>query len=428
MKTEISEHLYEKACKWMPGGVNSPVRAFRSVGRIPFFVRSAKGDRLVDEDGNEWIDYVCSWGPGILGHACPEVVDKVRKAVSDGLSFGTPTRKEVELAEMICGCMPSMEKIRLVNSGTEAVMSAVRAARGYTGRDKIVKFRGCYHGHSDGLLVKAGSGLLTGGVPDSDGVPASYTAHTLVAPYNDTEKVAEIFREYGSDIACLIVEPVAANMGVVLPEDGFLAFLREITARYGTVLIFDEVITGFRLGLGGAQEYYHVRPDMTTLGKIAGGGMPLAAYGGRREIMDCISPLGNVYQAGTLSGNPIATTAGIATLSVLMNQPEIYGQIAEKAERLADAYRSHSGLWVNRVGSLLSVFFTDRPVQDYNSAILSNVDAFAAYFDYMLENGIYVAPSQFEAMFVSAAHTTDDIERTVTCIRELDMDKIDRWQ
>ena len=427
MRTEISEDLYEKACTLMPGGVNSPVRAFRSVGRIPFFVKSAKGDRLMDEDGNEWIDYVCSWGPGILGHAYPEVVQKVREAVLDGLTFGTPTRKEVELAEMICGCMPSMEKIRLVNSGTEAVMSAVRAARGYTGRSRIVKFRGCYHGHSDGLLVKAGSGLLTGGVPDSDGIPGSYTAHTLVAPYNDTQRVAEIFREYGQEIACLIVEPVAANMGVVLPEKGFLEFLREITERYGAVLIFDEVITGFRLGLGGAQEYYHIRPDMTTLGKIAGGGMPLAAYGGRREIMDCIAPLGNVYQAGTLSGNPIATTAGIATLSVLMDQPEIYTQIEEKAEKLADAYRSHAGLWVNQIGSLLSVFFTDRTVRDYSSAVFSNVDAYAAYFEYMLENGIYVAPSQFEAMFVSSAHTREDIELTLQCIRGLDMQKIYKW-
>ena len=315
MHTEQSETLYKKACTLMPGGVNSPVRAFRSVGHTPLFIRSAKGDKLLDEDGNEWIDYVCSWGPGILGHAHPVVVEKVRQAALDGLTFGAPTKKETELAELVRHCMPSMEKLRLVNSGTEAVMSAVRAARGYTGRDKIVKFRGCYHGHSDGLLVKAGSGALTGGVPDSGGVPASYTEHTLVASYNDRQSVEDIFRAYGEEIACLLVEPVAANMGVVLPEEGFLAFLREITARYGTVLLFDEVITGFRLGLGGAQAYYGIRPDLTTLGKIAGGGMPLAVYGGRQEIMDCVAPLGEVYQAGTLSGNPIATTAGIATLS-----------------------------------------------------------------------------------------------------------------
>ncbi len=421
MHTEQSETLYKKACTLMPGGVNSPVRAFRSVGHTPLFIRSAKGDKLLDEDGNEWIDYVCSWGPGILGHAHPVVVEKVRQAALDGLTFGAPTKKETELAELVRHCMPSMEKLRLVNSGTEAVMSAVRAARGYTGRDKIVKFRGCYHGHSDGLLVKAGSGALTGGVPDSGGVPASYTEHTLVASYNDRQSVEDIFRAYGEEIACLLVEPVAANMGVVLPEEGFLAFLREITARYGTVLLFDEVITGFRLGLGGAQAYYGIRPDLTTLGKIAGGGMPLAVYGGRQEIMDCVAPLGEVYQAGTLSGNPIATTAGIATLSLLMEHTEIYEEIEAKAALLAAACQNRRGMWVNRVGSLLSVFFTDEPVRDYDSAASSNTDIYASYFNHMLENGIYVAPSQFESMFVSAAHSEEDVERTADCIRGFPM-------
>lgn len=417
MNIKQSEALYQEACTLMPGGVNSPVRAFRSVGRTPLFIRSAKGDRLLDADGNEWIDYVCSWGPGILGHAHPAVVEQVQKAVTEGLTFGAPTEKEVHLAGLIRDCMPSMEKVRMVSSGTEAVMSAVRAARGYTGRDKIVKFRGCYHGHSDGLLVKAGSGAMTGGVPDSGGIPASYTEHTLVASYNDRQSVTDIFRAFGDQIACLIVEPVAANMGVVLPEEGFLTFLREITEQYGSLLLFDEVITGFRLGLGGAQEYYGVRPDLTTLGKIVGGGMPLAVYGGREEIMDCVAPLGSVYQAGTLSGNPIATTAGIATLSVLMEHPEIYREIGEKAALLADAFRGCKGIRVNQIGSLLSPFFTDRPVRDYESAALSDAEAYTAYFGHMLEHGIYVAPSRFEAMFVSAAHSQEDLEKTIACIR-----------
>ncbi len=416
MNTEHSVQLYEKACTLMPGGVNSPVRAFRSVGRTPLFIRSARGSRLTDEDGNELIDYVCSWGPGILGHAHPQVAEAVQVAVADGLSYGAPTKKEVQLAEMIRSCMPSMERMRLVSSGTEAVMSAIRAARGYTGREKIVKFAGCYHGHADGLLIKAGSGALTGGVPDSAGVPASYTAHTLVAPYNDRQAVEAIFRGYGEQIACLIVEPVAANMGVVLPADGFLSFLREITARYGCVLIFDEVITGFRLGTGGAQARYRITPDMTTLGKIVGGGMPLAVYGGRKEIMDCVAPLGSVYQAGTLAGNPIATTAGIATLSILMEHPEIYEEIEKKALCLAEAYR-RLGLQVNQTGSLLSAFFADCPVTDYESAVRSDTVRYAAYFGHMLEHGVYVAPSQFEAMFVSAAHSQEDVERTCEIIR-----------
>lgn len=419
MQTKKSEELYKEAVTLMPGGVNSPVRAFGSVGGTPLFIRRAEGDRLIDEDDNTWIDYVCSWGPCILGHAHPEVVEKVQKAVADGLTFGAPTEKEVRLAGMIRECMPSMERLRLVNSGTEAVMSAIRAARGYTGREKIVKFRGCYHGHSDGLLVKAGSAALTAGVPDSAGVPASYTEHTLIAAYNDREDIEKLFAAYGGDIACLVVEPVAANMGVVLPGEGFLHFLRDITKKYGTVLIFDEVITGFRLGLGGAQAYYGVTPDMTTLGKIAGGGMPLAVYGGRKEIMECVAPLGGVYQAGTLSGNPVATTAGIATLSVLMDRPEIYDEVEKKAVILADAYRKTGKVWVNQIGSLLSAFFTDRPVTNYDDAVTSDTKKYAAYFRHMLEGGIYVAPSQFEAMFVSAAHSQEDIEKTVKVILDL---------
>ena len=427
MKTDRSEQLYQEAVSLMPGGVNSPVRAFGSVGMTPLFIKRAAGDRLTDVDGNEWIDYVCSWGPGILGHAYPTVVEKVQKAVLDGLTFGACTEKEVVLAQMIRQNIPSMEKLRLVNSGTEAVMSAVRAARGYTGREKIVKFKGCYHGHSDGLLVKAGSGALTGGVPDSAGIPASYTEHTLVASYNDAESVKKIFEAQGEKIACLLVEPVAANMGVVLPEKGFLEFLREITKKYGTVLIFDEVITGFRLGLGGAQAYYGVTPDMTVLGKIVGGGMPLAVYGGKREIMDWVAPVGKVYQAGTLSGNPIATTAGIATLSVLMEHEEIYREIESKAGMLAEAYRRSGKVWVNQAGSLLSAFFTETPGRDYDSAVTSDGKTFGAYFRHMLAHGIYVAPSQYEAMFVSWAHTDEDIERTVQAIEEfMSLDGEDR--
>ncbi|WWR16855.1 glutamate-1-semialdehyde 2,1-aminomutase [Lachnospiraceae bacterium JLR.KK008] len=416
MQIQRSQELYREALTLMPGGVNSPVRAFGSVGGTPLFIRRAQGDRLVDEDGNSWIDYVCSWGPCILGHAHPQVVEAVREAVCDGLTYGAPTEKEVRLAGMIRACMPSMEKLRLVNSGTEAVMSAIRAARGYTGREKIVKFRGCYHGHSDSLLVKAGSAALTGGVPDSAGVPVSCTEHTLIASYNDREDVERLFAAYGEQVACLIVEPVAANMGVVLPQEGFLEFLREITEKYGAVLIFDEVITGFRLGIGGAQAHYHIAPDLTTLGKIAGGGMPLAVYGGRKEIMDCVAPLGSVYQAGTLSGNPIATTAGIATLSVLMEHPQIYDEVEEKAARLASAYEKTGRVQINRIGSLLCAFFAERPVTDYDSAVASDTGTYARYFKHMLDYGIYVAPSQFEAMFVSAAHSAEDIEKTARAV------------
>ncbi|NBH74077.1 glutamate-1-semialdehyde-2,1-aminomutase [Clostridiaceae bacterium] len=421
MDIRKSEDLFKRSRERIPGGVNSPVRAFGSVGRTPLFIDHARGSHITDVDGNVFIDYVCSWGPGILGHAHPEVVEAVQKACADGLTYGAPTEKELLLAELIHEAMPSVEKVRLVSSGTEAVMSAIRVARGYTGRDLILKFKGNYHGHSDGLLVKAGSAALTTAVPDSGGVPASYTQNTLVALYNDRDSVKELMKRYPGQVAAVIVEPVAANMGVVLPEDGFLQFLREITQQYGALLIFDEVITGFRLGMGGAQEYFGVKPDMTTLGKIVGGGMPMAAYGGREEIMDMVSPIGPVYQAGTLSGNPIATTAGIATLEILRRHPEYYGQIEQKAQRLAGAFRERAqktgeAIWVNQVGSLLSAFFTAGPVRDYDSATSSDTTAYARYFGRMLEHGVYVAPSQFEAMFVSAAHTEEEIGETCRAI------------
>lgn len=417
MRYKNSEELYNKAVNLMPGGVNSPVRAFLNVDRTPVFIDRAKGDKIYDVDGNEYIDYVCSWGPGILGHAHPKVIEAVKAACEKGLTFGAPTRNEVELAELIKSIMPSMEVMRMVNSGTEATMSAIRTARGYTGRDMILKFKGCYHGHSDGLLVKAGSAALTSAVPDSAGVPESYTKNTLVALYNDENSVKELFEKYGNDIACVIVEPVAANMGVVLPEKGFLQFLRDITEKYNSVLIFDEVITGFRLGLGGAQEYYGIKPDMTTLGKIVGGGMPMAVYGGRKEIMDFVSPVGKVYQAGTLSGNPVATTAGIATIKILMENKNIYSDIEKKTSKIAEALK-YIGLRVNQAGSLLCGYFTDRDVKNYDDALSSDTKKYAEFFAWLIDRGIYVAPSQYEAMFISAAHSDEDIEKTCSIIRE----------
>ncbi len=423
MKISKSGWLFEQSQKRIPGGVNSPVRAFGSVGRTPLFIDRGEGSHITDVDGNRFLDYVCSWGPGILGHAHPAVVQAVQEACQKGLTYGAPTEKEWRLAELIHEAMPSVEKVRLVSSGTEAVMSAIRVARGYTGRDKILKFKGNYHGHSDGLLVKAGSAALTTAVPDSSGVPVSYTQNTLVALYNDTDSVGKLMEEYGDQVAAVIVEPVAANMGVVLPKAGFLEYLREITTRYGALLIFDEVITGFRLGFGGAQEYFGIVPDLTTLGKIVGGGMPMAAYGGRTDIMDMVSPVGPVYQAGTLSGNPIATTAGIVTLEILKEHPEYYEDIEQKARRLARAFKNRAekwgeGIWVNQIGSLLSAFFTTGQVEDYDSATASDTKAYAAYFGAMLEQGVYVAPSQFEAMFVSAAHTEEEIEETCRVIEE----------
>lgn len=420
MSDSNSKHLYDRAIKRLPGGVNSPVRAYQAVGRTPRFIQSAKGAHITDVDGNEMIDYVCSWGPGILGHADARVVEQVKKACDEGLTYGAPTEREVEMAELLAELVPSMEVSRLVSSGTEATMSAIRVARGYTRRDKIIKFRGCYHGHSDGLLVKAGSAALTTSVPDSAGVPADYTKNTLVAEYNNRESVRELFEANPDSIAAIIVEPVAANMGVVLPQDGFLAFLREITGKYGALLIFDEVITGFRLALGGAQQYFHVTPDLSTFGKIIGGGMPVGAYGGREDIMRMVSPDGPVYQAGTLSGNPIATAAGLATLRILKEDTGIYDRLEARAKELADAVREAAGerVSVNQIGSLMSIFFTEDAVTDYESATHSDTKQYADYFGYLLDRGIYVAPSQFEAMFLSDAHSKEDVECTIEVMRE----------
>ena len=438
-----SQALFDRAKRVMPGGVNSPVRACTAVGRIPRFISRADGDRIVDVDGNEYIDYVCSWGPGILGHAHPKVLEAVKKACDEGLTYGAPTAREVEMAELIRELVPSMEVSRMVSSGTEAVMSAVRVARGFTGRDDILKFEGCYHGHSDGLLVKAGSGLLTGSVPTSAGVPEDYAQHTIVVPYNDIEAVRQVFAERGQTLAAVVVEPVAANMGVVLPKPGFLEFLREITLKYGTLLIFDEVITGFRLGLSGAQtpgsvpktpgsvpktstslkcsNNSPVIPDLTTLGKIVGGGMPAAVYGGREEIMRQVAPDGKVYQAGTLSGNPIATAAGLATLKLLKSDPDIYARLEAKTRRLAETIRTASKgrTVVTQIASLMSVDFPQDLAlsKPQTNQILKNSShspdlRFAAWYNHLLSHGVYVAPSRFEAMFVSDAHTDEDIART----------------
>jgi len=420
MKQVRSNELYQRACEKMPGGVNSPVRAFRSVGSTPLFIDRAKGSKIYDVDGNEFIDYVCSWGPAILGHAQDEVIEAITKACEKGLTFGAPTENEVILADLISELMPSMEMLRLVSSGTEAVMSAIRVARGYTKRDMIVKFKGCYHGHSDGLLVKAGSALMTNAVPDSAGVPVSYTQNTLVADYNDEKSVNRLFEQYGEKIAAVIIEPVAANMGVVLPKKGFLEYLRKVTKDNNALLIFDEVITGFRIGLGGASEYFKIKPDLITLGKIVGGGMPIGAYGGRKDIMQLVSPLGDVYQAGTLSGNPIATTAGITTLNILKKNPQIYRDLEQKTDIIRNAFQegvSSGRVWVNQIGSLLSPFFTDQKVTDYESAITSDVKEYAKYFQFLLKNGIYIAPSQFEAMFISNAHSECDIKTTCEVIK-----------
>ena len=420
MTDQTSELLYMRAKLRLPGGVNSPVRAYQAVGRTPRFIQSAKGSHITDVDGNEMIDYVCSWGPGILGHADPRVIEKVKAACEEGLTFGAPTEREVEMAELLAQLVPSMEVSRLVSSGTEATMSAIRVARGYTKRDKIIKFRGCYHGHSDGLLVKAGSAALTTSVPDSAGVPADFTRHTLVAEYNSPDSVKALFEAYPDEIAAIIVEPVAANMGVVPPADGFLEFLREITKHYGALFIFDEVITGFRLALGGAQEYFHITPDLSTFGKIIGGGMPVGAYGGREDIMRMVSPDGPVYQAGTLSGNPIATAAGLATLRILEADTDIYMRLQENTAMLADAVRHAAGnrVHVNQIGSLMSIFFTGEDVTDYDSATTADTKAYADYFGFMLDHGIYVAPSQFESMFVSDAHTDADIQKTIHVMQE----------
>lgn len=413
-----SETLFKEAVNLMPGGVNSPVRAFGSVGMTPRFIASAEGSHMMDVDGNRYLDFVGSWGPMILGHGNEMVLEKVAEACKKGLSFGAATEAEVDMARLICEMVPSMEMVRMVNSGTEAVMSAIRAARGYTGRNKIIKFEGCYHGHSDAMLVKAGSGVMTAGVPDSSGVPSGATEDTLLAVYNDLEGVEQLFNTWEKEIAAVIVEPVGANMGVVPPKAGFLEGLRKLCTENGSLLIFDEVITGFRLSKAGAQEYFGIQSDLTTYGKIIGGGMPVGAYGGRKEVMEVVSPVGNVYQAGTLSGNPVAMAAGLAQLHYLNEHPEVYTHLNALGEKLYGGMEKmceelQLPYQVNHVGSLGSLFFTDQPVVDYTSAKTSDTKKFAEYFRYMLGNGVYIASSQFEAMFISDAHTDEEIQHTL---------------
>jgi glutamate-1-semialdehyde 2,1-aminomutase len=417
MKTTRSAKLFAEAQQLIPGGVNSPVRAFRSVGGQPRFIKRAKGSRLYDVDGNTYIDYVLSWGPMILGHAAPSVVSTIKTAAENGTSYGAPTELEVVLARMIHQAIPSMEKVRLVSSGTEAVMSAIRVARGFTKRDSILKFEGCYHGHNDYLLAKAGSGLATLGIPDSLGVPADFAKHTLTVPYNDIRAVQQIVKEHRNTLACVMLEPIAANMGVVPPAPEFLASLRRLTAENGILLIFDEVISGFRVTYGGAQTLYGITPDLTVLGKIIGGGLPVGAYGGRKEIMDLIAPLGPVYQAGTLSGNPLAVSAGIETLRQLKARG-VYKKLEEKSAALAKgigdaAKKAGVPLTQTRVGSMLGAFFTSGSVMDWSSAKLSDVKRYGQFFHQMLEQGVYFAPSQFEAAFLSTAHSSRDIEHTI---------------
>ncbi|MBI3910066.1 MAG: glutamate-1-semialdehyde 2,1-aminomutase [Armatimonadetes bacterium] len=422
MRREQSDRLYERARRVIPGGVNSPVRAFKAVGGCPLFIRDARGSRVVDADGNEFVDYVGSWGPMILGHAHPAVIEAVCAAAARGTSYGAPTELEVRLAEEIVARMPAVEMVRLVNSGTEAVMSALRVARGFTGREKVLKFEGCYHGHADGLLSRAGSGVATLGLPDSPGVPAGFAALTLHAPYNDLTAVRDVLEANAGEVAAVIVEPVAGNMGVVPPAPGFLSGLRELTREHSALLVFDEVITGFRVAPGGAQQRYGVQPDMTVLGKILGGGFPLAAYGGRRDVMEQVAPVGPVYQAGTLSGNPVAVTAGLATLEQLRDAG-VYARLEALSARLEEGLRRAAAAAgvpasVNRVGSMLTAFFTEGPVTDYASAKRSDTERYGRFFRAMLERGIYLAPSQFEAAFVSAAHTEADIDRTVVAAEE----------
>ena len=422
MNEEMSKDLYERAVKHMPGGVNSPVRAYKAVDRVPRFIASAKGDRIIDVDGNEMIDYICSWGPGILGHAHDRVIAKVKEAAEAGLTYGAPTKREVEMAELIYELIPTMEVSRLVSSGTEAVMSAIRVARGYTGKNKIIKFAGCYHGHSDAMLVSAGSGVMTSGVPDSAGVPKGCTEDTMLAVYNDLGSVETLFQQADGQVAAVIVEAVGANMGVVPPSEGFLQGLRALCDQYHALLIFDEVITGFRLAFGGAAQYFGVTPDLVTYGKIIGAGMPVGAYGGRRDVMELVAPAGRVYQAGTLSGNPVAMAAGLTQLKYLYDHQEIYTELEKKGELLYGGMGKivkEKGLnyQMNHVGSLGSLFFTGQPVVDYVSAKSSDTGAFAEYFKKMLNMGIHMAPSQFEAMFLSAAHTDEIIMETLDAVK-----------
>lgn len=429
MRWDQSKQLYEEACSYIPGGVNSPVRAFQSVGMNPVFIEKGAGSRVWDVDHNEYIDYICSWGPLILGHHAQGVHEGVAEALSKGSSYGLPTAIEVEMAKLICEAVPSIDLVRMVNSGTEATMSALRVARGYTKRPKIMKFEGCYHGHGDGLLVKSGSGTLTYGVPTSAGVTVSTAQDTLVAGYNDIDSVKKLFEENPGEIAAVIVEPVAGNMGVVPPMEGFLQQLREITKKEGALLIFDEVITGFRLAYGGAQSVYGIDPDLTCLGKIIGGGLPVGAYGGKREIMEQVSPLGPVYQAGTLSGNPIAMKMGLNTIQYLKSHPEVYEEMEHKAQKLETGFKNNieqTGIkaTVNRIKGMLCIFFTDsakgralsdgdQAIMTYQEVMASDTKLYAKYFKEMLEKGILLPPAQFEGIFLSAAHSEEDIEYTI---------------
>lgn len=412
----LSRAAFEKARQVIPGGVNSPVRAYKSVGLTPVFVERGEGSRIYDIDGNTFIDYICSWGPLILGHAHPEVVEAIKRTAEKGTSFGAPTELETKMAELVCERMPSVEIVRMVNSGTEATMSALRLARGYTGRDKILKFEGSYHGHADALLIKAGSGVATLGLPDSPGVPTGVAANTITVPYNDLASVKLAFEHYGEEIAAVIVEPIAGNMGVVPPVEGFLQGLRDVTTQYGSVLIFDEVMTGFRVGYNSAQGLYGITPDLTCMGKVIGGGLPVGAYGGKREIMERMAPAGPIYQAGTLSGNPLAMTAGYTTLKLMT--PEAYDELERKGARLEAGLRANAEkhgvpATINRVGSMVCPFFTSQQVINYDTAKTSDLQLFNKYFGAMLDLGVSLAPSQFEGMFVSMAHTDADIDQTI---------------
>lgn len=419
MNYKKSKLEFIKACEIIPGGVNSPVRAFKSVGCNPVFIQSGKGCRVTDIDGNEYIDFVGSWGPLILGHAFEPIIEAIKKAAEKGTSYGAPTLQETEMAELIISMVPSIEMVRMVSSGTEATMSAIRLARGYTGKNKILKFAGCYHGHGDSFLIKAGSGAVTLGLPDSPGVPESIARDTLVGEYNNIASVEKLYQEHQNEIAAIIVEPVAGNMGVVLPTNNFLEDLRKITLKYNSLLIFDEVITGFRLAKGGAQEYFGITPDLTTLGKIIGGGLPVGAYGGRKEIMSQLAPVGPVYQAGTLSGNPLAMSAGIAMLKYMIENKNLYSELEKKASKLENGLKSNlekagvKGI-INRVGSMLTLFFNDlEKLETFDDVMKSDKEKYAKYFRLSLESGIYLAPSQFEASFVSHAHSDEDIDRAI---------------
>jgi glutamate-1-semialdehyde 2,1-aminomutase len=423
MKLDKSKKLFEEAQKYLVGGVNSPVRAFKSVGMEPVFIKKGKGSRVWDVDDNEYIDYVLSWGPLILGHANDQIINAIKEVSNYGTSFGAPTELEIEMAKAVIDAVPSIEMVRFVNSGTEATMSAIRLARGYTGRKKIIKFDGCYHGHGDSLLVSAGSGVATLGIPGTPGIPEELAQLTIVLPYNNIEAVEEAFKKHGDDIACVIIEPVAGNMGVVAPSKEYHQRLREITREYGALLIWDEVMTGFRLALGGAQELYGIDPDLTTLGKVIGGGLPVGAYGGKREIMEHVAPVGPVYQAGTLSGNPLAMAGGLRQLQIL-KEKNPYPELDEKGKKLEEGFRfliEKYGIkaTVNRVGSMITVFFTDKQVVDFETAKSSDLETFSKFFRDMLERGIYLAPSQFEASFLSTAHSDNDINETLNKAEEV---------